>query len=140
MEIGEQQVIACAKKLLKSTPICMQDVLEELIRNGDCMEEEDIYRVVKKICEDGFDITGFGLEEIPHPCVYVFSKGEGTDMRMFDVYLDHFHGGEEDVTVGYVGDDGCTHDAKSIAEAIYSMDGWISEMDEQHGNQDEENK
>ena len=84
------------------------------------MEEDDIYLVVKKICEDGFDITGFGLEEIPHSSVYTFSKKvkELGVYQEFDVYLDYFNGGSEEVTVGYVGKDSCTHNAKNIKEAI----------------------
>lgn len=120
-KITEQQVIACAKTLLENTDnYYLKNVLEELIINGDCMEEDDIYLVVKKICEDGFDITGFGLEEIPHSSVYTFSKKvkELGVYQEFDVYLDYFNGGSEEVTVGYVGDDSCTHNAKTIKEAI----------------------
>lgn len=84
------------------------------------MEEDNIYLVVKKICEDGFDITGFGLEEIPHSCVYTFSKKvkELGVYQEFDIYLDYFNGGLDEVTVGYVGKDSCTHNAKNIKEAI----------------------
>lgn len=119
-KITEQQVIACAKTLLENTDNYLKNVLKELIINGDCMEEDDIYLVVKKICEDGFDITGFGLEEIPHSSVYTFSKKvkELGVYQEFDVYLDYFNGGSEEVTVGYVGKDSCTHNAKNIKEAI----------------------
>lgn len=120
-KITEQQVITCAKTLLKNTNnYYIKNILEELIINGNGMEEDDIYLVVKKICEDGFDITGFGLTEIPHPCVYTFSKNVKAlgVYQEFDVYLDYFNDGSEEVSVGYVGKDSCTHNAKTIKEAI----------------------
>lgn len=119
--ITEQQIIKCAKTLSKNTDnIYLKNVLEELIINGDCFEEDEIYLVVKKICEDGFDITGFRLEEIPHHNVYTFAKEikELGIYQEFDVYLNYFNGGSDKVTVGYIGNDACTHNAKNIKEAI----------------------
>lgn len=116
-EVSEKEVIACAKILLKNTVnIYLKDELEELIVNGGLMFNEDIYKVVEKICEDGYDIREFGLIEIPHACVYCFGNTDNT--KFFDVYLEWFNEGSDEVTVGFVNKNSCTEDAESIAQAI----------------------
>ena len=113
----EHEIIECAKSLMKNTSnIYLMDELSELIYNGNAMENYAIYKVVKKIAEDGFDISAFGLKDIPHPSVYCFGSKDNT--QFFDVYLNCFTGGEEEVTVGFVNSCSCTENAPSIFEAV----------------------
>lgn len=118
-QIDEKDVIECAKKLLKNTnpniPY-LGEILDDVITNGESRSEDDAYLVIEKIAKDGYDISDFALIEVPHTCVYCF--GNWSQKQFFDVYLDHFNDGEEYSTVGFVGDDACTHDANSIKEAI----------------------
>lgn len=117
--VTELNIIDCAKKLLKNTTnIYLKNELEELIINGDCMEEDNMYKVIKCICADGYDISNFGLLEIPHVSVYCF--GNIDNNKFFDVYLNFFNSENKEVSIGFLNDDSNTENADNIQMAIES--------------------
>ena len=94
------------------------DVMKRTPKNSD-EELRDLQLVLAKINEDGYDMNGFGLWEIPHENVYCFVD-ESRD-RAFDVYIYRTEGADDYATIGYInGSEMC--DAESIAEAISKYD------------------
>lgn len=121
--IDEKDIKNCAGILMKNTDyVGLRNTLNDLVRNGDNICDEDIYSVVEKICLDGYDISGFGLRDIPHQCIYTFHNVKTKEW--FNVYLDYFNDGDDYVTIGYIDKDNNTHDAENIKEAIqkYAQD------------------
>lgn len=94
--------------------------IEDYKSYGEETDFQDMLAVIKRISEDDYDICDFQLEEIPHESVYCFKNRNKNEY--FDVYINHFNGSENFATVGYVGEDGCTHDAPCIKEALYQME------------------
>lgn len=118
------RIVACAKALLNNTEnIYLKQILEYFIDDFSEFEEytdyQVIYKVIFKICEDGYNTSGFGLEEIPHESVYCFKNKYSKEC--FDVYLNHFNDSEEEVVIGYTDltDTGYRNfNAKNIPDAI----------------------
>lgn len=125
-ECKNEDILNMAKSLLNNSEDIIQNFyikqdLEHFIMDfevyGQDTDFQDVLQVITRICLDDYDITdmGFQLEEIPHECVYCFRNDK--DM-WFDVYLHKFDNDSTDVTVGYCGDDSCTHDTDTIKQAI----------------------
>ncbi|MBQ8598891.1 MAG: hypothetical protein IJ411_02095 [Oscillospiraceae bacterium] len=74
--IEKSKIIECAEELLKNTQfnLNLRKALERFIRdakgvaapNADSWLVDELRIVISKICEDGYDITGFELRDIPH--------------------------------------------------------------------------
>lgn len=127
-KIDDRKIIECSKELLRNTKnIYLQQELENFIDDfseyrGDT-EIQDMLKVICIICEDNYNILGFGLEEIPHESVYCFRK-EKTNEH-FDVLLNNFNGTDKEVTVGYTASTELgfsNFDAENIQSAISKYD------------------
>lgn len=79
------------------------------------LDYETINEIMEYIEKDGFDITGFRIEEIPHECVIDFIKD---DIECFDIYLHNFNGNGKEMTAGYIDEKSNTKDANNIKDAI----------------------
>lgn len=112
-QIDEKDVVECARKLLKNTNPYLGQILDDVITNGN---SSDAYLVIEKIAKDGYDISDFGLNEVPVPEVYGFANKK--KKQYFDVYLECINGGDEQITIGYIGDNACYHNAENIKDAI----------------------
>lgn len=114
-EVTYEQLTFTAEELIKNTlNIYLKSFIEDFIKDckGDTFTEDtlDFKKVISKIYEDGYDINGFGLDEIPIPEVYCFIHNEKN--QKFDVYIYN-----NDVNIGYMCD-GCEYNAVNINEAI----------------------
>lgn len=92
----------------------LQNHLESnLIGLGDWKRMDS---VISYIYEDGYDITGFQLYDIPHKHMYSFYN-ESTN-SIFYIYIEDFNGNGNAVIAGYINDESCTADALNIKDAI----------------------
>lgn len=105
-----------ASMLAKNTLV---PALKETLLNYE--SDKDMIKVIELIANSDYDISHFGLWEIPYWGVYCFFNIENNDQ--FDVYLDDFNGNGRDCTFGYVDGNFCTQDAESIIEAISKYSG-----------------
>ncbi len=116
-EMLKERIEAVAKELLKNTKNeSYREELESVLINP--REDNNAYIVVKKIAEDGYDITGFALTEMPLDDVYDFFNYD-TNQAFSICYFD----GAEEPYWGffYVADWVGDHNgfaADSIQEAI----------------------
>lgn len=113
-------ILKCAKTVLASTEnfyMCyeIECFIEGYSAEGNGTGYRELLDVFTKICEDGFDMTGFELSEIPHPSVYVFYNEAKN--QMFDICINGFCD-EGDVCISYCDDEHNNCVAKTIQEAI----------------------
>lgn len=117
-------ILKCAKTVLDNTDNFymwheVQCFIEGYSLEGNETGYWELLDVFTKICEDGFDMTGFGLHEIPHPSVYVFYNE--AQNQMFDICIDNFLAdGEVCISFCNSEHDHCV--VKTIQEAIMNYD------------------
>ncbi len=86
------KIIKIANKLLKNDIGFYDYELECFIEDFIEMEEEtdfqELLYVLQYIANDGYNMDGFEIYEIPHPNVYIFFNRD--KQQMFDVCKGHF--------------------------------------------------
>jgi hypothetical protein len=111
----KEEILNLAKKILNNTDLIYKAELEGFIEDYKNLGENTCYKgmlkVITQILEDGYDVEGFGLYEIPEPHIYIFFN-EATE-EMFDVTL--WNG---NAAIAYMDDDHMERKAKNISHAI----------------------
>ena len=87
------------------------------------IDAKKIECIINTIINDGYDMTGWRIREIPHPCIFDFYKPdrsgkENKNTKMFSIYYNKEAGEAhpqycKDTENGYQ-----MFDAKNIAEAV----------------------
>lgn len=113
-------ILKCAKTVLASTEnfyMCheIECFIEGYSAEGNDTGYRELLDVFTKICEDGFDMTGFELSEIPHPSVYAFYNEAKN--QMFDICINGFCD-EGEVCITYLNDKHDICASETIQEAI----------------------
>lgn len=113
-------IINCAKQILENTtePYCqnIEFFIGDYVEYQDETDFQDLLNVFKRICKEDFDISGFGLYEVPHPSVYIFYNEKKN--QMFDVCINNFCKTGEDACISYVNGECENCKADTIQEAI----------------------
>lgn len=112
-----KQIVLCAQEILENSVNTyirrhIEDFIKDYTLNGCC--DEDMLLVLSKIIEDGFDIKGFGLYEIPLKEVYCFYNKE--KKQEFHVCLKYFS--DINICFGYVDKESNEAAALTIQKAI----------------------
>ena len=114
------KILKCAKEILKNTTEPYRQEIEYFISDyihfGDGVDNQDLLAVFSKICEDGFNIQGFELYEIPHPSVYVFHNE--SQKTSFDICLHNFCKTGEISCIAYINPENEQRTASTISKAI----------------------
>lgn len=114
------RVLSCAKQLLKNTSKANSGDLEYFIEDYEEFGKEtgcsDMLMVLEMICEDGFDISNFGLYDIPNPSVYMFY--DSVDNKMFNICIEENHNFDKYAYISYIDHENNICIAKSIPIAI----------------------
>lgn len=124
--MNKEKILNTARTLLKNTrKIYLEEYLRDFIssyekpegENSEEMDEETLcmMKAMEKICEDGYDISGFGLWENPFEGVFCFYDQK--KHLSFDVYVGRVNECEVEAEIGYMSGGG-TYRAQSIAEAM----------------------
>lgn len=122
----KEKILIVAQKLLSHTNSNhLRRELKSFIDYFDCIynkekfydnkNHQNMLRAIEHIANDGYDITGFGLSEIPTVCAYYFtSEVKGLT---FAVYLDDACTKEGDISFGFI-DNGILSYTKNIENAV----------------------
>ena len=85
------KILKCAKEILKNTTEPYRQEIEYFISDyihfGDGVDNQDLLAVFSKICEDGFNIQGFELYEIPHSLRLCFSQSKAKKHLLISVSI-----------------------------------------------------
>lgn len=114
-------ILKCAEEVLKNTRnvyLCddLESFIDDYLEFGEETDYQELLHVFMKICEDGFDLSGFELFEIPHYSVYIFYNKYRN--QMFDVCIDDFFDTGEYTCIAYIDENNNECVAYTIQEAI----------------------
>lgn len=87
-----KKIVNVTKELLKNTDNIfykeeLELFLEDFIDFKEFVDRQDLLNVIYTIVQDGYELSGFEIYEIPTPTVYIFYNQD--KKQMFDIYLEN---------------------------------------------------